>query len=100
MTSVSVLSPPFLCVQMVFISVNPLVANGFSHPYYLDESIVSFSGNRSIFSFLFQFSMKIMSANRIALDGTPRFGASHLGLFCFPMSHKKDARLRWVNEDE
>ena len=34
-----------------------------------------------------------MSANRIALDGTPRFAASHLGLFCLPMSHKKDARL-------
>ena len=40
--------------------------------------------------------MKIMSANRIASDGTPRFAASHLGLFCLPMSHKKDARLIWV----
>ena len=38
-----------------------------------------------------------MSANRIALDGTPRFAASHLGLFCLPMSHKKDASLIWVN---
>ena len=38
-----------------------------------------------------------MSANRIAPDGTPRFAASHLGLFCLPMSHKKDARLIWVN---
>ena len=36
--------------------------------------------------------MKIMSANRLAPDGTPRFAASHLGLFCLPMSHKKDAR--------
>ena len=26
----------------------------------------------------------------------PRFAASHLGLFCLPMSHKKDARLIWV----
>ena len=44
--------------------------------------------------------MKIMSANRIAPDGTPRFAASHLGLFCLPMSHKKEieeARLIWVN---
>ena len=24
------------------------------------------------------------------------FAASHLGLFCLPMSHKKDARLIWV----
>ena len=28
--------------------------------------------------------MKIKMANRIALDGTPRFAASHLGLFCLP----------------
>ena len=26
-----------------------------------------------------------------------RFAASHLGLFCLPMSHKKDVRLIWVN---
>ena len=32
-----------------------------------------------------------MSANRKGPDGTPRFAASHLGLFCLPMSHKKDA---------
>ena len=37
--------------------------------------------------------MKIMSANRIAPDGTT---ASHLGLFCLPMSYKKDVRLIWV----
>ena len=41
--------------------------------------------------------MKFMSANRIAPDGTPCFAASHLGLFCLPMSHKNDARLIWVN---
>ena len=41
--------------------------------------------------------MKFVSANRITTDGTPRFAASHLGLFCLPMSHKKDAGLIWVN---
>ena len=25
------------------------------------------------------------------------FAASHLGIFCLPMFHKKDARLLWVN---
>ena len=30
-----------------------------------------------------------MKANRIAPDGTPRFVALHLGLFCLPMSHIK-----------
>ena len=27
----------------------------------------------------------------------PHSAASDLGLHCFPMSHKKDARLIWVN---
>ena len=61
-------------------------------------SPLSFLGTLgSTFHFYFIFSMKFVSANRIALDGTPRFAASHLGLFCLPMSHKKDDRLIWVN---
>ena len=57
----------------------------------------SFFGALGVFlNFLFHFSMKIISANRIAPDGMPRFAASHLGLFCVPMSHKKDGRLKWV----
>ena len=43
--------------------------------------------------------MKIKIAKIIAPDGTPRFSASHLGLFCLPMSHKRDARLIWVNSN-
>ena len=39
--------------------------------------------------------MKFLCANRIAPDVTPRFAASHLGLYCLPMSHKKDDRLTW-----
>ena len=42
--------------------------------------------------------MKIMSANRIAPDGTQRFAASHLGLLCLPMSDKMDAMLIRVNQ--
>ena len=45
------------------------------------------------FYFLSHFSMKFLCANRIVPDGTPRSAASHLGLCCLPMSHKKDARL-------
>ena len=78
-------------------SVNPLVTNGLSHSYHLDESTFIYRGIRNDFSFLFYFSMKIKIANRKAPDGTPRFAASHLGLFCLPTSHKKDARLIWVN---
>ena len=40
--------------------------------------------------------MKFLLANIIAPNGTPYFAASHLGLFCLSMSHKKDARLIWV----
>ena len=76
--------------------LNPVVTNRLSHPYHLDESIFILRGIRSNFEILFHFSMKILLANRIAPDGTPRLAASHLGLFCLPMSHKKDARLIWV----
>ena len=36
----------------------------------------------------------------IAPDGTPRLAASHLGIFCLPMTHKKDAMLIWVDTIE
>ena len=52
-----------------------------------------------VFFSLFHFSMKIKVTNRIAPDGTPRFAASHPGLFRLPMSHKKDARLIWVKQE-
>ena len=69
--------------------------NGLSHPYHLDESV--FRGFRSKISYSFNFSMKMKYANRKVPDGTPHFSASHLGLLCLPMSHKKDVRLIWVN---
>ena len=47
-----------------------------------------------IFIFLSHFSLKYLCANRIAPDGTPHSAASHLGLYCLPMSHKKDVRLK------
>ena len=75
---------------------NPLVMNGLSHPYHLDESIYIFRGIRSKISCSFHFSMEVKYANRIAPDGKPRFAASHLGLFILPMSHKKDVRPIWV----
>ena len=48
-----------------------------------------------LFSFLFHFSMKFVSANRIAPDRRPRFAASNLGL-----SHKKEACHIWVKQCE
>ena len=73
------------------------MTNGISHPYNLDESTSILRDIRSNFSISFHFSMKNKIANRIAPDGTPRFAASHLGLLCLTMSHKKDAMLLWVN---
>ena len=78
----------------IFQTVNPYLTNGFSHHYHLDVSIFIFRGVRSDFYFLSHFSMKFLSANRIAPDGKPRSAASHLGLFCLPMSHKRDTRLK------
>ena len=50
---------------------NPLVTNRLSHPYHLDESIVIFRGIRSIFSFLFHFSMKFMTSSPKGNDRSP-----------------------------
>ena len=74
-------------VMSEYQDINPLVTNGLSHPvtnglshpYHLNESTFIFRGIRSDFSFLFHFSMKFVSANRIAPDGTPRFAASQMG---------------------
>ena len=75
------------------------MTKGTSYPYHLDESIFILRGIGSNFSFLFYFTIKIISANRIASDGTPQnrtphFVVSHLGLFCLPMSHKKDVGVK------
>ena len=69
------------------------MTDGLAHHYHLGESTYMFKGFRWDFDFLFHFSVKFLLANRIAPDGTPRSAASHLGLYCLPMSHKKDARL-------
>ena len=75
-------------------SFNPLVTNGFSHSCHLDEFTFNLRGIRNDFIFISVFDEYcVFKANRIAPDGTPHFAASHLGLFCLPMSHKMDARL-------
>ena len=38
-----------------------------------------------------------MWANNGDPDQTPRSTASDLGLYCLPMSHKRDTKLIWVN---
>ena len=82
---------PIYCADCTF---NPYLTNGFSHHYHLGESTFIFRGVRGDFYFLFYFSMKFLCANRTAPDGTPHDAASHQGLFCLPMSHKKAARRK------
>ena len=74
---------------------NPYLSNVHPDPYHLDESTFIVRDIRINYLFLFHFTMnmKIMKSNRIASDGTPRLAASHMGLFCFPMSHQKNVRL-------
>ena len=73
---------------------NPYMTNGFSHYYHLGEFTFIYRGIRSDFQYSNKFLMKIPLANRIAPDGTPRSAASHLGLFCLPMSQKRGTRLK------
>ena len=40
----------------------------------------------------------LIEANIRESDQTPRFVASDLVRYYLPMSHKKDARLKWVNK--
>ena len=47
-----------------------------------------------VFFILFKFEKKLLYGNSVEPDQTPRF---NLVLLCLPMSHKKDARLIWVN---
>ena len=75
--------------------INPFMANRLTHCYRLGESTFILRGIRSDFEFSYKFFMKILSANRIASDGTLRSTASHPGLYCLPMPHK---RMPGLNE--
>ena len=39
-----------------------------------------------------------LCANSGNSDQMPRFAVSDLGLHCLPMFHKKETRLKWVNQ--
>ena len=72
------------------------MTDGLSHLYHLGESTFIFGDIGCDFRFLFTVSMNFVQANRLAPDVTPRCLASHLGLFCLPMFHKKDTGLKRV----
>ena len=49
-----------------------------------------------VFNFI-QIVIKSYVSKKLSPDQTPHSAASGLGLHCLPMSHKKDATLKWVN---
>ena len=65
--------------------------------YQLDQSISVLRVVGLYFSFLFNFRYNFLQANSGDPDQMPHYVASDLGLYCLPMSHKKDAMLIWVN---
>ena len=75
---------------------NPLVTNGLSHPYQLDESSLTFRGIRSNFSFLFHF----FDEYTVSKQNSPRWDAAFCGVtsgaILFAYVPLKDARLIWV----
>ena len=76
-------------VLVLLCIINPFKPNGLSRFYQMDQSISVLIG---IFHLYSNFK-----ANSGDPDQTPRSMTSDLGLQCSPMSHKKDARLIWVN---
>ena len=37
----------------------------------------------------------VFDVNSLSKQNSPRWDAAHLGLFCLPMSHKRDTRLKF-----
>ena len=50
--------------------------------------------------FFIKFILNILQANSEDPDQTLRFAVSELGLHCLPVSHKKEARLKWFEVPE
>ena len=59
-------------------------------------SPLSFVGTSGVIFHFNSFFDKIHVSKQNSPRWDASFAASHLGLFCLPMSHKKDARLIWV----
>ena len=71
-------------------NLNPYLMNGFPHHYHLGESTFIFRGVTGVILNFIQF----FDENVLSKQNSPRWDAAwHLGLFCLPMSHKRDARL-------
>ena len=54
--------------------INPLVTNGLSHHYHLDESTFNFRGSRSVFSFFVE--------SHVSKQNSPRCDAAYTVCLC------------------
>ena len=70
--------------------------NGISHCYQLDLPILRVVGWIFFFHFYSNHDRTIRQQT-VETDQTPRSSASGMGLHRFPTSHKKYARLVWVD---
>ena len=83
---------------MYFI-INRLMPNDFPILTHWKNQLPIFGVLRCISRFI-QILIENSLANSGDPDQTPRSVASDLGLHRLPMSHKKDARLIWVNASQ
>ena len=78
---------------------NPFKPNAISHCYQLDQSISVLRIVCWYFTFYSNFN-KTLKANSGVPDQTPCFVTSDLDRHRLHMSHKRDARLIWVNKED
>ena len=81
----------------IFVPCNPFKMNGIFHSYQLDQFISVLRIVENIFHLYSNFDRTFWKQTVETLIGCRRM--SDLGLHCLPFSHKKDARLIWVNMD-
>ena len=80
------------------LSINPHLPDGPFHPYQLDNTNSNFRDVwYTFFHFYLIFNRNFCKQTVKTPDQTPRSAVSDLGLHCLPRSHKRDARLLWVN---
>ena len=79
-----------------FNPINPFKPIGISYSYKFDQFISKLRVSGYYFSFVFNFNRTVCKQTvKICSDVEKR--GSDPGLYCLPMSLKKDTRLIWVN---
>ena len=81
-----------ISVKLIYlVELNTFKPNGISHSYQIDWPIFILRVVAWYFSFFFYSNF-----NRTSYAETVETLIRDLGPYCFPLSHKKDAKLIWV----